>query len=107
MSTRTAARLDARFHSVARRGGASTDLLCETMRVVSSEVAFDGWCGLTLDPSTLVITGGHHAHGLTPVAIRRLLEIEYGGEDLNLFVDLARARSPAAALTLAAGGSVD
>jgi DNA-binding CsgD family transcriptional regulator len=77
------------------------------MRQLSAELPADAWCGLTLDPSTLVITGGIHEHGLTPVAIRRLLEIEYGDGDVNLFVDLARARTPAAALCLELGDTLD
>jgi DNA-binding CsgD family transcriptional regulator len=77
------------------------------MRHLSAQVGSDGWCGLTLDPATLVATGGIHEHGLSPTAIRRLLEIEYGEADVNLLVDLARARSPSAALSVALGGALD
>jgi DNA-binding CsgD family transcriptional regulator len=77
------------------------------MRQISTDLTSDGWCGLTLDPSTLVMTGGIHEHGLTPLAIRRFLEIEYGEGDVNLFCDLARARSPAAALSASLGDSLE
>jgi DNA-binding CsgD family transcriptional regulator len=92
---------------VARGGAGTADVFRETMRQISSDVPSDGWCGLTLDPTTLVATGGVHEHGLGPVAIRRLLEIEYGEDEVNLFVDLARARSPAAALSVALGAALD
>ncbi len=102
-----AGRTERALRSVNREGKGATDVFRETMRQVSDDVACDGWCGLTLDPSTLVATGGVHEHGLTPTAIRRLLEIEYGEVDLNLFVDLARARSPAAVLSLSAGDALE
>jgi DNA-binding CsgD family transcriptional regulator len=67
-------------------------------RQLKETVPFDAWCGLTLDPSTLLATGGVHENGLTPTAIRRLLEIEYGGDDVCGFAALAKARLPAGAL---------
>ncbi len=107
MSMTLAGRTESALCSVHRQGGGAEDVFRETMRQVAGEVACDGWCGLTLDPSTLVATGGIHEHGLTPTAIRRLLEIEYGEGDLNLFVDLARARSPSAVLSLSAGALLE
>src|SRR5688572_217263 len=73
MGMNLAGRTERALRSVARDGRGTAEIFRETMRLISDEVASDGWCGLTLDPSTLVATGGIHEHGLTPTAIRRLL----------------------------------
>jgi DNA-binding CsgD family transcriptional regulator len=91
------------IRSMARSGGRAEDVFRAAMQEIRIGVPVDGWCGLTLDPATLLMTGGVHEHGLTPTAIRRLLEIEYGESDANLFADLARSRSPVGVLSGAAG----
>jgi hypothetical protein len=35
-------------------------------------VAFDRWCGLVLDPATLLVTGGYHDEGLPSNRMPRL-----------------------------------
>lgn len=107
MSTTIATRTLEALKRLAADGATTADLLREIVRRISTRVASDGWCGLTLDPATLVMTGGIHEHGLTPTAIRRLLEIEYGEDDKNLLVALAQARSPAASLALTAGDALE
>lgn len=79
------------------------DVFRESMRRIGARVSCDGWCGLTLDPATLLMTGGVHEHGLIPEAIRRLLEIEHGGEDVDLLADLARRPAPVGILSESAG----
>lgn len=74
--------------------------------ILARRVPVDGWCGLTLDPSTLLMTGGVHEHGFSPPIIRRLLEIEYGEDDVLAFAALARAPAPAGVLSAALGGDL-
>ena len=52
-------------------------------------VAFDRWCGLVLDPATLLVTGGYHAEGLPLERMPRLLEIECH-DDVNQIPALTR-----------------
>jgi DNA-binding CsgD family transcriptional regulator len=103
MRASAGARIARALKAFSRGGAGSVDVFRETMRHVAAEAPVDGWCGLTLDPATVLPTGGVHEHGLTPTAIRRLLEIEHGERDIHSFADLARAKSPAAALSGAAG----
>lgn len=67
-------------------------------------VPVDGWCGLTLDPATLIKTGGVHESELSEALLPRLFEIEYREPDANQFADLARRASPVAVLDEATEG---
>lgn len=89
---RTAAVKDA----VARtcRGGTDALTVCrEAVQQIGESVPFDRWCGLLLDPATLLNTGGYHAEGLPLEAIPRLVEIEASGTDVNAMPALMRERS--------------
>lgn len=80
----------------------AADVFRAGMARVMRAVPVDGWCGVTLDPATLMMTGGVHEHGLTPDAIRRMLEIEYGGSDVHAFAELAKAKSSVGVLASSA-----
>ena len=62
----------------ARRASSGVELERDVARHVARAVPFDLWCGLTLDPATLLPTGGYHAEGLPAQHMPRLLEIEHG-----------------------------
>ena len=51
-------------------------------------VPFDRWCGLVLDPATMLATGGYHDEGLPLERMPRLLEVECGA-DVNQIPALA------------------
>lgn len=67
----------------------------EVQRVVAAAlpdaVPFDRWCGLLLDPATLLVTTGYHAQGLPEHVMPRLLEIESADEDVNGMPALVRS----------------
>jgi DNA-binding CsgD family transcriptional regulator len=97
-----------------RRALACIDKLCQGLpdpmtlfgalhEIVPSVVAADGVCGLTLDPATLLHTGGFHDHGVPHSHLPRLLEIEHGEEDVNQFPHLVAAGRAAAGLWLSTG----
>lgn len=69
------------------------ELYREVVPVIGRAVPVDLWCGLLLDPATVMNTGGYHDEGLPLELIPRLLELEAGGEDVNLLPDLARDRT--------------
>ncbi|MFD7836109.1 LuxR C-terminal-related transcriptional regulator [Streptomyces sp. NPDC059761] len=71
--------------------------------IIPAVVGADGVCGLTLDPATLLHTGGFHEKGVPHSHLPRLLEIEYGEEDVNQFPDLVKSGRTAAGLWQATG----
>ena len=60
---------------------------------IARDVPTERWCGLLLDPATVMNTGGYHEEGLPQAYLPRLLEIEVGGADVNLLPELARDRT--------------
>ena len=73
-------------------------------------VPFDRWCGMVIDPATLLGTGGFHEEGLPSAALPRLIEIEAGEPDVNTFPELSRTSTGVSTLHRAtrgrAGGSI-
>ena len=76
----------------------------EVAALLPGAVPFDRWCGLVVDPSTLLSTGGYHAEGLPAPVLPRLLEIEAGEPDFNALPDLARSGSAVSTIDRATGG---
>ncbi|MFJ1604194.1 LuxR C-terminal-related transcriptional regulator [Streptomyces sp. NPDC088253] len=56
-------------------------VLDHTTRVLLDAVPADVWCGVVLDPSTLLDTGGRHESGFPESSMRRLFEIEHVEQD--------------------------
>jgi DNA-binding CsgD family transcriptional regulator len=100
------ARIQRQLAALPRSGASPEEIFRESIRQLRPYAGCDGWCGLTMDPATLLQTGGVHEHGLIPTAIRRLLEIEHGEEDVNLLSDLARRSSPVGVLSEAVSGNL-
>jgi DNA-binding CsgD family transcriptional regulator len=74
---------------------AATDPLAlyrEVVPALDRAVPADLWCGLLLDPATVMNTGGYHDEGLPMEVIPRLLELEVSGDDVNLLPALSRDR---------------
>ncbi len=65
----------------------------DVVPVLGRAVPADLWCGLLLDPATVMNTGGYHDEGLPIEVLPRLLELEVGADDVNQFPELARDRS--------------
>ena len=73
-------------------------LFREVVPVLDRAVPSDLWCGLLLDPATVMNTGGYHDEGLPLEVLPRLLELEVGADDVNQFPALARDRSGVATI---------
>lgn len=67
-------------------------------------VGFDAWCTLTIDPASVLPTGGYHEQGVPHERLPHLVEIEARGDDALAFATLARARTRVATLSQATGG---
>jgi DNA-binding CsgD family transcriptional regulator/GAF domain-containing protein len=94
------------FRSLPRADKPVAQLLRDAMRVVTRVVPADGWAVLTLDPATLLVTGGVHEHGLSLEARRKLYESEYGADDPPKFSSLSRELTPVALLSEATKGDL-
>lgn len=67
-------------------------------------VPFDRWCGLVLDPATVLATGGYHEQGLPAERMSRLLEVECSDTDVNAMPALARTPTGVSTVDRATGG---
>jgi DNA-binding CsgD family transcriptional regulator len=74
---------------------------------LATAVPYDAWCGLTLDPASILPTGGFHEEGVPAPYLPRLVEIETRGDDVLALPNLARAREAATTLAEATGGHPD
>lgn len=72
--------------------------------LLQGAVRFDRWCGLVVDPATLLATGGYHEEGLPAQVMPRLLDIEAGATDVNSLPALARSGSGISTLHRATDG---
>jgi DNA-binding CsgD family transcriptional regulator len=82
----------ARVERLCRGADDPMALYRDLVRTMSGAVAADRWCGLLLDPATVMNTGGYHDEGLPLEYLPRLLELEVGSTDVNLLPALARER---------------
>lgn len=53
------------------------DVLDHAGRRLAAATSADVWCGVLLDPSTMLDTGGHHEHGFPAEIMGRLFELEH------------------------------
>jgi hypothetical protein len=68
-------------------------------RVLRTAITFDGFCSMTVDPATMLLTS-HIAHdSVRPQDVPRLGRSEFLEQDWNKFAVLARAPRPAGVLT--------
>lgn len=67
-------------------------------------VPFDAWCVLTIDPASVLPTGGFHRDGLPLEYMPKLLEIEARGDDALALPALAHDGRRAMTLHAATGG---
>lgn len=81
--------------------------LCEAEDVIQQAVPHDAWCVLTVDPATLLPTGGFHDHGVEARLIPRLVEIETANTDVLSLPALSRSAARAETLATATEGVLD
>lgn len=82
-----------RVYALTHRDVPSAELFRSTVRILRSAVPADSWCALTLDPVTLLPTGGVHDEGVPLELFPRLLELEHATDDAHQFPELAASRS--------------
>src|SRR5262249_25115988 len=90
---------------MAYRGLEATDLYTRAMGTLQSVMRIDGWCGLVMDPATVLSTGGIHDYGIPYRYLPNMAENEYAEPDVNKFADLGLRSVPAATLSRATAGN--
>ena len=88
---------------LAHRGLDAAELYTRAITALRSAMQIDGWCGLVMDPATVLSTGGIHDYGIPYRYLPRMVENEYAEPDVNKFAELGLR--PAATLTCATGGN--
>jgi DNA-binding CsgD family transcriptional regulator len=81
------------------RGLEIADYFQEAGRILRKAIPFDGFCSMTVDPATMLLTS-HIAHdSVRPEDVPQLGRNEFLEEDVNKFAVLARAPRPAGILS--------
>lgn len=84
---------------LAARGRDVAGFFDEAGRILRKSVSFDGFCSMTVDPATMLLTS-HIAHdSVRPEDVPGLARNEFLEEDVNKFAVLARRPRPAGVLT--------
>jgi DNA-binding CsgD family transcriptional regulator len=104
MNTPSVASLTSGIERVCRTGSGAVGIERAVAGRLQAAVGFDAWCAVTLDPATLLPTGGFHEEGVPHERLPRLVEIEARGDDVLAFPSLARSRSPVTTLSQATDG---
>jgi hypothetical protein len=89
---------------LATRGLGITEFFAEAGRVLRRAMRFEGFCSMTVDPATMMLTS-HIAHGsVRPEDVPLLGRNEFLEDDVNKFAVLAGRPKPSGVLTDATGG---
>ncbi|WP_143531893.1 helix-turn-helix transcriptional regulator [Saccharothrix sp. ALI-22-I] len=104
MRVRSAQRVAEDVRRACRVAGGPVAVERAVVGPLRAAVPFDAWCVLTVDPATVMTTGGFHEEGLPAEHLGHLAEIEARGSDALALADLARGRGNAATLNGATGG---
>lgn len=83
------------------------DFFDGVVRAVAPVLRFDVWAGVTVDPATLMNTGGNYRDAVPERLMPRMLDIEYREGDVNLLPDLARRPVPVGLLSREAGDRLE
>lgn len=96
-----------RINGDLRTAEATLDVLDTATSGITRLVPADIWCGVVLDPSTLLDTGGQHRNGFPPATMPRLFEIEHiEQDDVDSLRALARRRDAVSLLSDSTGGDL-
>jgi len=90
-----------------RSASSAVGVECVVAARLQTAVPFDAWCALTLDPASVLPTGGFHEQGVPEQLLPRLVEIEARGEDALALPTLARRTERVTTLSAATGGRLD
>lgn len=94
--------------AVRAAGAARTaeDLFEAVGRVIRPVMRFGIWAGVTVDPGSLMTTGGNFRYAVADAMMPRMLDIEYREGDVNSVPELARHTVPVGLMTRATGGDL-
>jgi DNA-binding CsgD family transcriptional regulator len=99
--------LTAGVEQACRTGASAVGVERAVAAVVRETVPFDAWCALTIDPASVLPTGGFHRDGVPEPMLPRLVEIEARGEDASALPTLAHNGQRAVTLSTATRGRIE
>jgi DNA-binding NarL/FixJ family response regulator len=94
VAARNFSKIAREFRALPRATRSLAELFREAVALARTVVAFDGWAAVTLDPATLLVTGGVHEHGLSPAALELWHDLEVSQGDYLHYPALARELTP-------------
>jgi DNA-binding CsgD family transcriptional regulator len=100
-------RLTAGIERVCRTTSGAVGIERAVTARLQAAVRFDAWCALTIDPASVLPTGGFHEQGVPHQRLPHLVKIEAQGEDALSFPSLARANARVATLSQVTGGRLE
>lgn len=86
-------------YALSHRAQDTTDLFRRTVQTLRRAMPVDRWCALTLDPATLLPTGGVHDEGVPLEHMPRLLELEHLTPEGDGIGELAQRSEPVGLLS--------
>ncbi|WP_145968972.1 helix-turn-helix domain-containing protein [Streptomyces hyaluromycini] len=93
-----------RLLATAPAAGAALEVLGAAAHCLLRRVPADVWCGVLLDPATLLDTGGRHEQGFPERVMPRLFEIEHAEQaGVDNIRALSRRTEPASLLSVSTG----
>ncbi|MFG1797738.1 response regulator transcription factor [Nocardia sp. NPDC049149] len=104
MSSKSLDVLTAGVERACRTSSGAVTLQRAVAATLREAVPFDAWCVLTVDPASMLPTGGFHREGLPLEYMNQFVEIEARGEDALALPTLARGQERAMSLSAATGG---
>jgi len=106
VAARSFAKIAREFRALPRATRTVAELYREALALAQTVIPFDAWGAVTLDPATLLVTGGVHEHGLSSEALERWLSLEVGEGDYLRYPGLSRELTPVANLFDATRGEL-
>lgn len=84
------------------------DVINQTASTLLASVPADVWCGVVVDPATLLDTGGEHRDGFPAEVMPRLFEIEHAEQDdIDCLRALVRRPEPVSLLSASTKGDLE
>jgi DNA-binding CsgD family transcriptional regulator len=90
MARTTRERLIAEVESACRDTSGAVAVERVVAARLQTAVPFDAWCALTIDPASVLPTGGFHENGVPAPRLPQLVEIEARGQDALALPSIAR-----------------
>ena len=94
-------------HRACRETSGAVAIECAVAERLHQAVPFDAWCALTIDPASVLPTGGFHEYGVPAPLLPHLAQIEAHADDPLAFPTLTRSGARVHTLRAVTAGHPD